>query len=194
MRFQSTHPRRVWQGTKRISESLGSFNPHTHEGCDKSTYIARSRPRSFNPHTHEGCDLHAPWNRLSPCSFNPHTHEGCDITKFISLRKRKSFNPHTHEGCDFHNVHLVKPQYRFQSTHPRRVWLSHRHMFTAQVGVSIHTPTKGVTYNNDFKGLTESVSIHTPTKGVTANSLKVSPKIMFQSTHPRRVWRSSTLH
>ena len=76
------------------------------------------------------------------------------------------FNPHTHEGCDYHWYSC------FQDT-----------------GVSIHTPTKGVTQNylkisikrdcfnpHTHEGCDEGVnmaqkglmvSIHTPTKGVT---------------------------
>ena len=36
LRFQSTHPRRVWRLWRRHSVSARSFNPHTHEGCDYS--------------------------------------------------------------------------------------------------------------------------------------------------------------
>ena len=52
------------------------------------------------------------------------------------------FNPHTHEGCDF-------------------LFLK----FLFQLHVSIHTPTKGVTY------------------GTESNEVVA----LFQSTHPRRV-------
>ena len=52
------------------------------------------------------------------------------------------FNPHTHEGCD--------------TPDQRQKRLS---------GVSIHTPTKGVTYINDDE----------------------DKAVPFQSTHPRRV-------
>jgi len=34
-----------------------SFNPHTHEGCDKRRFRFIHTTKSFNPHTHEGCDL-----------------------------------------------------------------------------------------------------------------------------------------
>ena len=60
--------------------------------------------------------------------FIPHTHEGCDSTR-ISERSAscRSFNPHTHEGCD-----------------------GNKPLLDAQGLVSIHTPTKGVTfYFND---------------------------------------------
>ena len=100
--------------------------------------------------------------------FIPHTHEGCDSTR-ISERSAscRSFNPHTHEGCDAFSLPFGQCQ-----------------------KVSIHTPTKGVTYCSDdnwqndccfnphtHEGcdflfvcflLSKIVSIHTPTKGVTS--------------------------
>ena len=79
----------------------------------------------------------------------------------------------------------------FQSTHPRRVWpvLSIFNLFA--VDVSIHTPTKGVTKYCHITCFITFVSIHTPTKGVTAYRKPLSSHFSFQSTHPRRVWRSA---
>ena len=93
-------------------------------------------------------------------SFNPHTHEGCDATIVKGATTTKSFNPHTHEGCDYLYCERL-----------------------AQGGVSIHTPTKGVTY---FKGILDKlsyVSIHTPTKGVTEInvSLKIKPYVSIHT-------------
>ena len=62
-------------------------------------------------------------------------------------------------------VQTSTSRYRFQSTHPRRVWLNNG-MRLDVLRVSIHTPTKGVTWPSEG-GCTERV---------------------FQSTHPRRVW------
>ena len=77
-------------------------------------------------------------------SFNPHTHEGCDFAFGYCFTKVQGFNPHTHEGCDA------------QDTYQNRL-----------LQVSIHTPTKGVTYRCAVKEKHRYVSIHTPTKGVT---------------------------
>ena len=55
-----------------------------------------------------------------------------------------SFNPHTHEGCDIKDFICNK-------------WTK----------VSIHTPTKGVTFDKFLNIRFITVSIHTPTKGVT---------------------------
>ena len=99
---------------------------------------------------------------------------------------------------------------QFQSTHPRRVWLS-RNYFKSVISrfnphthagcdshwgipylpfsVSIHTPTQGVTYAPRVFGRWLSVSIHTPTQGVTW-AIGFDPiQSQFQSTHPRRVWQ-----
>ena len=56
------------------------------------------------------------------------------------------------------------------------------------IWVSIHTPTKGVTPFLISKHTFFIVSIHTPTKGVTRYACRKSIYILFQSTHPRRVW------
>ena len=99
--FQSTHPRRVWHSLNAKWEKGGSFNPHTHAGCDEEI-----------------------WRRLYVQScFNPHTHAGCDQKKWTVLTIKNSFNPHTHAGCDHGRLYAICQLILFQSTHPRRVWL-----------------------------------------------------------------------
>ena len=56
--------------------------------------------------------------------------------------------------------------------------------------VSIHTPTKGVTWWGCSDAKKPSVSIHTPTKGVTVLPFRLNCVLRFQSTHPRRVWHT----
>ena len=100
--------------------------------------------------------------------FNPHTHEGCDSFRSCPCAPDDSFNPHTHEGCDRRQHLRMVRQNRFQSTHPRRVWRWAASLSASFISVSIHTPTKGVTYqDNKPKG----------------------DYFGFQSTHPRRVWQ-----
>ena len=146
---------------------LFCFNPHTHEGCDWQqlkavsikilvsihtptkgvTWITKGPTRlkeSFNPHTHEGCDFSEVVAKPIVRGFNPHTHEGCDSTDLLTFSCDFCFNPHTHEGCDY---------------------VARR--FFAGKGVSIHTPTKGVTVWRWVCRASWFVSIHTPTKGVT---------------------------
>ena len=76
----------------------------------------------------------------------------------------------------------------FHSTHPRRVWLGRRKNKWYGKGVSIHTHTKDVTLIFMHDEDIVHVSIHTPTKGVTSDTEKNHLSLMFQSTHPRRVW------
>ena len=98
------------------------------------------------------------------------------------------FNPHTHEGCDPLQLAPYQDTRQFQSTHPRRVWLVSAFARMPANIVSIHTPTKGVTLRPRTCRRASAVSIHTPTKGVTALQVLFFNDILFQSTHPRRVW------
>ena len=61
----------------------------------------------------------------------------------------------------------------FQSTHPRRVWRKSTLRAVSIGNVSIHTPTKGVTYGWCWSKRRVFVSIHTPTKGVTGSRHQV---------------------
>ena len=80
----------------------------------------------------------------------------------------------------------------FQSTHPRRVWLSHRNLFTAKVGVSIHTPTKGVTPLCVFCRVTGMFQSTHPRRVWPTFLGYALMRFLFQSTHPRRVWPTNS--
>ena len=121
-----------------------SFNPHTHAGCDlhlcpffplqkvsihtptqgvtiKIRYSCI--PKRFQS-THPRRVWHVPHLTLSFLScFNPHTHAGCDCGRVTCFMIDDCFNPHTHAGCDFIVMSFRRSRV-FQSTHPRRVWLS----------------------------------------------------------------------
>ena len=111
------------------------------------------------------------------------------IERQITKKDAMGFNPHTHAGCDR----------ACSGTFGERE-------------VSIHTPTQGVTVSKGRSCSDCRVSIHTPTQGVTpilelwkllyrcfnphthagcdiGRSLKKLVFLLFQSTHPRRVWR-----
>ena len=98
--------------------------------------------------------------------FNPHTHAGCDCRSFLSKPDFLGFNPHTHAGCDDGDKQIQE-----------------------QAGVSIHTPTQGVTVRCKTR-LTNSVFQSTHPRRVwpcVHSSVLAEP--WFQSTHPRRVWQ-----
>ena len=63
----------------------------------------------------------------------------------LRLLRGRYFNPHTREGCD------------------SRLTCAYRQT----IGISIHTPVKGVTYLPCLNGHGPIISIHTPVKGVT---------------------------
>ena len=138
---------------------------YTHAGCDYGCLYTYSPRHCFNPHTHAGCDnvhnvsgasfpvsIHTPTQGVTflyICNvfricFNPHTHAGCDNPLPRLTRVHNRFNPHTHAGCDSRSIIKI-----------------------TESKVSIHTPTQGVTMENQMLIQLFSVSIHTPTQGVT---------------------------
>ena len=180
---------------------------YTHAGCDYGCLYTYSPRHCFNPHTHAGCDnvhnvsgasfpvsIHTPTQGVTflyICNvfricFNPHTHAGCDNPLPRLTRVHNRFNPHTHAGCDSRSIIKI-----------------------TESKVSIHTPTQGVTMENQMLIQLFSVSIHTPTQGVTGRAARAASQegfnphthagcdavpdcsrtspSGFQSTHPRRV-------
>ena len=60
------------------------------------------------------------------------------------------FNPRTHEGCDLSHRHMFTAQVGFQSTHPRGVRLELNLNSTIYIEVSIHAPTRGATVPSSY--------------------------------------------
>ena len=122
LKFQSTHPRRVWlTGDLSATGSL-SFNPHTHEGCDVIFHLFILLLIMFQSTHPRRVWLAAGKYTLKQTEFQS-THPR-RVWRFYWHANSVSlcFNPHTHEGCD-----IMLEQNRFNAE------------------VSIHTPTKGVT-------------------------------------------------
>ena len=86
---------------------------------------------------------------------------------------------------------IVIPVCKFQSTHPRRVWRPFNTHTGVQVSFNPHTHA-GCDHSEANDLYYYNVSIHTPTQGVTIDYGDKTHILMFQSTHPRRVWRSIT--
>ena len=169
-RFQSTHPRRVWPSHPRAASSWGLF---------QSTHPRRVWLLGV-------CGLHC------KVCFNPHTHEGCDVD-VPTIVKMVHVSIHTPTKGVTYDSSFYSVLFKFQSTHPRRVWLEVGvNLFVREI-VSIHTPTKGVTRYTFLIISRKTVSIHTPTKGVTQSRSVYARLLMFQSTHPRRVWLDPTI-
>ena len=231
LRFQSTHPRGV------RPRSLNTFPTPSKVSIHAPTRGATFNPfqclqdwKSFNPRTHEGCDkvmalvhleilvsIHAPTRgatgsrnviyahqgfqsthprgvrpQMVSClgallSFNPRTHEGCDTYGGTSLHQQSGFNPRTHEGCDATVFKYLLPIFMFQSTHPRGV---RPHVPPLQVGSNRFQSThpRGVRPGlSSSDSVNFQVSIHAPTRGATAQETMSDAALLFQSTHPRGV-------
>ena len=100
LKFQSTHPYRVWLIMAVPSPLSASFNPHTHTGCDAVCAAVFSAQNGFNPHTHTGCD-----DQAAQCEsqrlVSIHTPiQGVTDTPAFACSDHWCFNPHTHTGCD----------------------------------------------------------------------------------------------
>ena len=97
-----------------------------------------NRKRGFNPHTHEGCDGHRSNSFNAYMSFNPHTHEGCDrfLIYFYNVSRVSIHTPT--KGVTRLSVFTMLC-HKFQSTHPRRVWLSSLSIIEMHLGFNPHT-------------------------------------------------------
>ena len=76
------------------------------------------------------------------------------------------FNPHTHAGCDVSSLKGNPICFGFQSTHPRRVWLSYRVYLQSLIAFQSTHPRRV------WRSIISEIEF----------------KRKFQSTHPRRVW------
>ena len=99
-------------------------------------------------------------------NFNPHSHEGSDDEYTCERLLAKDFNPHSHEGSDRHQCLCLE-----------------------FLLISIHTPTKGVTwikkfFFNDFFYF--NPHSHEGSDD-TSHDFRVC-FLTFQSTLPRREW------
>ena len=79
------------------------------------------------------------------------------------------------------------PMIWFQSTHPRRVWHRRCNINIIVMSFNPHTHA-GCDEEVKNANKVDRVSIHTPTQGVTIPPSPYCREILFQSTHPRRVW------
>ena len=121
IKFQSTHPRRVWHNFYFLLSLCTCFNPHTHAGCDSGRRAMRDAGSGFNPHTHAGCDYYQCFDLHIRMFQSTHPRRVWPWSIFYNTRVI-GFNPHTHAGCDSFHLRSSQRPRMFQSTHPRRVW------------------------------------------------------------------------
>ena len=143
--FQSTHPRGVrLRKDVWLCSSLCSFNPRTHEGCDRFLNLKRlilSKFQSTHPRGVRRLQI-----LISFCLFMfQSTHpRGVRLVLTIKTLRLFCFNPRTHEGCD---CSVVGSE--------------------SSTVVSIHAPTRGATSYQYISFFRLFVSIHAPTRGAT---------------------------
>ena len=187
--FQSTHPRGVRLAILQIKKCKSkSFNPRTHEGCDKCPVVIVFSVCSFNPRTHEGCDIwreqrefnrqvsiHAPTRGATydnsfywSCSGFQSTHpRGVRLNTIVISNSSIMFQSTHPRGVRQLNWLMSKRVVMFQSTHPRGVRPFTYNDDNLPIFVSIHAPTRGATIFKATQVNYNNVSIHAPTRGAT---------------------------
>ena len=121
--FQSTHPRRVWHTNPFEPMSMPMFQS-THP---RRVWLGiRIRFRPFLQ-----VSIHTPTQGVTVAIASPPN------LNVVSI--------HTPTQGVTKKIKLYIPVFTFQSTHPRRVWLSLPCVPVQGWPVSIHTPTQGVT-------------------------------------------------
>ena len=142
--FQSTHPRGVRPGRRRLSFYSGIFQSTHPRGV-------RQRLTAATTYTYE-ISIHAPaWGATYPSHFIHITHYisihapawGATATLERCPLRGVHFNPRTRVGCDWPSMPAVGPRRIFQSTHPRGVRLQ-RVFFGLFSGVFQSTHPRGV--------------------------------------------------
>ena len=147
-------------------ESNSGFNPHTHEGCD-FVWLLRRMVWQVSIHT----PTKGVTSLLDSLNY---------LVRFQSTHPRRVWPNEFSEAED---------AYKFQSTHPRRVWPEVPSGKNYPPCVSIHTPTKGVTWFNGCKYRCCKFQSTHPRRVWQISALRSAMALQFQSTHPRRVWR-----
>ena len=164
--FQSTHPRRVWQGKVKFQASYMGFQS-THPRRVWRLYLFRLYNMSKFQSTHP----RRVW-RFSPSLL-------VNWIMFQSTHPRRVWPALVASDGRTLKVSIHTPTQGVTSPICRQI---------KSCIVSIHTPTQGVTYACIYKWFYLPVSIHTPTQGVTPQIVLLITDNRFQSTHPRRVW------
>ena len=136
------HQLRNWQTIKLLKLC---FNPHTHEGCDGKNQL------SSNKHQ---VSIHTPTKGVTQIEYCRHYHDSVSIHTPIQGV--------THKGSKTTAV------WKFQSTHPYRVWRMVQLIIISKLCFNPHTHT----------GCDRTAAI------------MASSYYKFQSTHPYRVWRT----
>ena len=121
----------------------------------------------FNPHIRTGCDLRrvSLFSSVRGVSIHTSVQDVTSEREIYALYSLLCFNPHIRTGCDAGYLLISCGSFRFQSTHPYRMWQVLRHL--------------EVTY--------QFQSTH-PYRMWRASQFMPANVLLFQSTHPYRMW------
>ena len=165
--FQSTHPRRVWHYQYTFRQLI---YVSIHTPTQGVTFVDREPWRRIE------VSIHTPTQGVTPKHLDKYKIPFVSIhtpTQGVTILPQRcktihwGFNPHTHAGCDIAKTFACHASEKFQSTHPRRVWLPGSLLCLFSKGFNPHTHA-GCDIGYPF----HKYNFY-----------------MFQSTHPRRVWR-----
>ena len=142
---------------------------------------------SFNPHTHEGCDIRVAYEgRIIVVSI--HTPTKGVTSYWYRLLRCFVVSIHTPTKGVTCTSCLNSMPNKFQSTHPRRVWLNAR-MFTRTMPMFQSTHPRRVWRFVPISIVLRDGFQSTHPRRVWLNARMFTRTMpMFQSTHPRRVW------
>ena len=111
--------------------------------------------------------------------------KGATVEKKLLIVLMWNFNPHSHEGSDINIISISTREIRFQSTLPRR-----ERPFCSRIAGILADFNPHSHEGSDSKDVlfidASKISIHTPTKGATIQDERTSWTWKFQSTLPRR--------
>ena len=136
--------------------------------------------------THSVVSIHTPtqgvttriWFFCCSVSFNPHTHAGCDLIPVVLILSLKQVSIHTPTQGVTYLMFSSTIISKFQSTHPRRVWLARGKNVQVKGGFNPHTHA-GCDWSLNSRDPFIKVSIHTPTQGVTIPCLNAPISFCF---------------
>ena len=158
-----------------------SFNPRTHEGCDRTLNVPLSVHICFNPRTHEGCDLDSLQALLTAFLFqSTHPRGVRPQNRLVKYLKSKVSIHAPTRGATVHvDKHALGS--KFQSTHPRGVRHNSNNLSWLNNSFNPRTHEGCDSYRILAQDST-IVSIHAPTRGATAYSAKYRI-LIYKSSH-----------
>ena len=190
MKFQPTHPWKVWLPGHMAYVGYTPISTHTPvKGVTKQIGNAVCPKIAISTHT--------PVKGVTEWSIqegfllliSTHTPVKGVTTLLQGVWSEKNISTHTPVKGVTDKKYFSFLTFRFQPTHPWKVWPSRSARRSSLRVISTHTPVKGVTRNNVTVTFNPLISTHTPVKGVTTRCLSIQePYNLFQPTHPWKVW------